>query len=1556
MTLSKFIRLIGTLSLVALLGACGDSDPDTTCSSASDCPEGFDCTAGACVAPDNSCEASSDCTFGNYCVAGECVDATCAGDDECTDAVCVNNRCREGCSSADDCGEGESCNMLTRLCEASGCTTGSCPQFQTCNTEASPSACEYTGDCNNDSVCIAYAQQLNDGNEYICSAAQQRCIVKPECGDDSDCAIGDICEPRASDGRRVCRRGCRDNDECGLSQICSAEQGYRCVAGCETSADCTGEGQACFNLECVDTCNTRSDCAGINVGYICTGSPRVCQACTDSSQCPASQFCDFTQGNSDDEAQNPSRGLCVNLPPTCPPDVYGNNDDIDNAFEVTTLPFEPADDDEPNFCKEKTNGDWYEFEAQAGDVIEVELNYATAGNLDVALRTVDGVEIASSARPPSEDNGTELIRYGTAVAGTFTVQVRGSIINDSAPYQIRISSTPAPACVADTFEPNNSIAEAAELAAETDVTAQVCGEDPDFYTLDVIDNQIVTIRAAAPARLGDIDLVLRDAAGDIVAQALTGQDVEQIQYVNDVAQVLTLEVRVSTNAGYVDYELEWFQRDNQCSDDFETNDTCGTANVLTAGTYTDLAVCADSDYYAVDLLPLQTVTFRAIYDPAVAAGDLDITLFGPNDCSTFITTETRETIPNSTQVAETITYTANVGGRFNILANLFAGINVPYALEVDIQDGPPCVDDSREPNNSGTEATVIPIADARLGTDNVITGLRVCDTDSDWFAIDLEEGDEIRWDITFDNAQGNLDAFIIAPDQTTVLAAGDSDADTESVTYTVATGEAGTYYLRVEGKDPARNTYWLLTYVNGTGPADPACPDPFENNDSAGDSSPIGTGSYGLLVCTGDDDWFEYDILAGETIQIDLTFPHNQGNIDLFLYGNRSTTSTVAESRSFSDNESVTYTSPRDQTLKWRVTTSTNNVQAPYTMDVTTTPAPGCVDDAFAPNGDSSSAPTIDVPGLYRALSFCEGTEDWFQVQLETEPFEAFLNFTHNVGNLDITVYDSTMTEVGTSTTTSDDESVQFTPAAAGAYFIRVFSPERARVSYDLMLYANGVGPADRVCPDEFENNDTFVTAKALPLGLTENLQLCNGNPTDPDYYSVFVPSGATLDVEVLFAHTNGDINARLYRQNSSSTVVNSSTSQTDNEELTATNSGTGENYIINIYGNGTFRSDYDLEVSLSFTGACPDDTVGAPALADATTAVGVEALDALYLCEGTEDWFQLPASTTELVINLEVNNLLGNVDMEVVDSSGTVVQTSAGDTNLEELSVTGLSSAETYYLRVFPRNGAFFRNEYDLWISANSVEPAIPYCPDPFERNDSISGAATLSNAVVNLIDTNACGPDIDWYAYNVTNANTDYRLRAFFDHVDTEADLAIEVRNAAGTVLMNASANSSTNDEALTFRPTATGTHFIGVSNDAGSTTEVPYYLHVSRDSTWSAAFSCPDDQYEPNNTPAQRATLTQGGVYAMASCPGANNTQDDYFLFRAPEAGTWNLTIMYEATDMTPIVQTIANGTFSDIAFVDNRHEASFVMNANDTVQIYLGNGGTEYGPYILKLEKE
>ena len=81
--------------------------------------------------------------------------------------------------------------------------------------------------------------------------------------------------------------------------------------------------------------------------------------------------------------------------------------------------------------------------------------------------------------------------------------------------------------------------------------------------------------------------------------------------------------------------------------------------------------------------------------------------------------------------------------------------------------------------------------------------------------------------------------------------------------------------------------------------------------------------------------------------------------------------------------------------------------------------------------------------------------------------------------------------------------------------------------------------------------------------------------PGDPDIFTVDVPAGHTLEINVAFTHANGDLNLRLFSEGG--TVLDVSDSTTDNETLTAPVEAMETRYYVEIAGAGGATNDYEL-------------------------------------------------------------------------------------------------------------------------------------------------------------------------------------------------------------------------------------------------------------------------------------------------------------------------------------------------------------------------------------------
>jgi hypothetical protein len=110
-----------------------------------------------------------------------------------------------------------------------------------------------------------------------------------------------------------------------------------------------------------------------------------------------------------------------------------------------------------------------------------------------------------------------------------------------------------------------------------------------------------------------------------------------------------------------------------------------------------------------------------------------------------------------------------------------------------------------------------------------------------------------------------------------------------------------------------------------------------------------------------------------------------------------------------------------------------------------------------------------------------------------------------------------------------------------------------------------------------FEPNDVQSSAVAIDdthyWGLTAN----SSNDSD-DWYSIYLESGQTFDMNLLFQHSNADLDLEF---RSSSSTLDYSYSWDDNEAVTHTVSSAGTYYIrVNLYGSGS--TDYEMNITVN--------------------------------------------------------------------------------------------------------------------------------------------------------------------------------------------------------------------------------------------------------------------------------------------------------------------------------------------------------------------------------------
>jgi len=226
-------------------------------------------------------------------------------------------------------------------------------------------------------------------------------------------------------------------------------------------------------------------------------------------------------------------------------------------------------------------------------------------------------------------------------------------------------------------------------------------------------------------------------------------------------------------------------------------------------------------------------------------------------------------------------------------------------------------------------------------------------------------------------------------------------------------------------------------------------------------------------------------------------------------------------------------------------------------------------DQAFDLSSDEQTwLSTIDGPGF-------QSDEDWYEIYI-TPGYERLvvdLTFTHSEGDIDLDVYDTSLTLITGSWSVTDNEYINYIVPSSGTYYLLVYYGNLGN-EYDLwwddILYT---GPTD----DNYEPNNDYT--QAYDLSSYEGIWLSTidglGVQADDDWYEIYItPGNERLVVELTFSHAAGDIDIDVY--DASLTLITDSWSMTDNEYINYIVPSSGTYYLLIYWGDA--GNEYDLK------------------------------------------------------------------------------------------------------------------------------------------------------------------------------------------------------------------------------------------------------------------------------------------------------------------------------------------------------------------------------------------
>ena len=444
--------------------------------------------------------------------------------------------------------------------------------------------------------------------------------------------------------------------------------------------------------------------------------------------------------------------------------------------------------------------------------------------------------------------------------------------------------------------------------------------------------------------------------------------------------------------------------------------------------------------------------------------------------------------------------------------------------------------------------------------------------------------------------------------------------DTSSCTLTynpTDPGLAGTsfqFIFKVRG-ERGEEALTLLARLSGTilEAAAPACtPDALEPNDEEDNPTGLIAGAYTGLTYCGDFDWYQFDVEAGQEVEVGIFFTHKiNGDLDLYLFGENDTAPVMA-SDSSDDDELIVYTAEASEALYLLVSEPTEG-QNNYDL-VLEISSGGCVNDGNESNDGQSEATPLTAPAFVDAM-ICTEDEDWFSITAEAnEILHLALAFDNSTGDLDLELYDATELKAA-SRLEEDEESIDFQNGAqATEYFVRVYGFQNASASYLLEAELEAGTPCS---PDAWEPNNTPLGASPL-LDLENQLSgltYCG----DPDYFIFEVPVGADGFIAEMSYSSPESVEFNL-TNSSGAVLIASGQASSSGLEIVYDDVAAGGEFVLEIT-NGPIGLEYDLDVVVLVS---PCDLLSCPAgevcndegLCESEACFSDEDCAADYLCQ----------------------------------------------------------------------------------------------------------------------------------------------------------------------------------------------------------------------------------------------------------------------------------------------------------------------------------------------------
>ena len=349
--------------------------------------------------------------------------------------------------------------------------------------------------------------------------------------------------------------------------------------------------------------------------------------------------------------------------------------------------------------------------------------------------------------------------------------------------------------------------------------------------------------------------------------------------------------------------------------------------------------------------------------------------------------------------------------------------------------------------------------------------------------------------------------------------------------------------------------------------------------------------------------------------------------------------------------------------------------------------------------------------------------------------------------------------------------------------------------------FDNFITSSGRINVADYAGN-TLASARVISVGSTSTTFSDWVGSTDTnDYYRFTLSNTSNFNLTLNGLSTDADV----HLLNNAGTVIQSSVNGGTAAEAISRQLTSGTYYIRVFPYSGS--TNYNLNVS-----AAPADLAGNTLTSARVISVGSTSTTFSDWVGSTDtnDYYRFTLGATSN-FNLTLNGMTADADVHLLNSAGTLIQSSAAGGTAAEAISRQLASG-TYYIRVFPYSGS---TNYNLNVSAAPTAPAdLAGNTLASARVISVGSTSTTFSDWVGSTDTN------DYYRFTLSDtSNFNLTLNGL------SADADVHLLDSAGTVIGSSVAGGTTAEAIST--QLASGTYYIRVFPYSGSTN---YNLNVS------------------------------------------------------------------------------------------------------------------------------